>query len=168
MDIKVYCLNVVHVIIECGLRKINWFRIQRSLYEYNSKEWSPKLLGLSLYICKEAMTATPLPVSQESSHAWPIVSLQNKHAAWVDARAHVCQWHGKLQGSVLCGTGLTCGPWDLVKWRPTEGRGWRLSWVVRITHLDEGILVKSTKMILAGERSGQEDIAWEMYRTLWP
>lgn len=38
--------------------------------------------------------------------------------------------------------------------------------MVRITHLDEGILVKSTKMILAGERSGQEDIAWEMYRTL--
>lgn len=115
MDIKVYCLNVVHAIIECRLRKINWFRVQRSLYEYNSKEWSPKLLGLSLYICKESMTATPLPVSQESSHAWPIVSLQNKHAAWVDARAHVCQWHGKLQGSVLRGTWTNL--WPL---RPSE------------------------------------------------
>lgn len=162
MDIKVYCLNVVHVIIECRLRKINWFRVQRSLYEYNSKEWSPKLLGLSLYICKESMTATPLPVSQESSHAWPIVSLQNKHAAWVDARAHVCQWHGKLQGSVLRGTWTNLWPLRPSEVEAHRGRGWRLSWVVRITHPDEGILVKSTKMILAGERSGREDIAWEM------
>lgn len=43
MDIKVYCLNVVHVIIvqficECRLQIINWFRVQRSLYEYISKE----------------------------------------------------------------------------------------------------------------------------------
>lgn len=43
IDIKVYCLNVVHGIIaqficECGLGKISWLRVQRSLYEEHSKE----------------------------------------------------------------------------------------------------------------------------------
>lgn len=103
MDIKVYCLNVVHVIIvqficECSYEKLIGSEYRGPCMNTTQKD-EVLPCWVSVFTFVKSMTATSLPVSQESSHAWPIVSFQNKHAwdthvsvTW-QAAGFCLRWH---------------------------------------------------------------------------
>lgn len=154
IDINIYCLNIVHVIIaqsicECRLGKINWLRVQRSLDEENSKEQSPNLLGLRTHICKVSMTISahfPGDLTR-LAHCKP-----SKQTCCMSEcmGPHGCQWHGKLQRSVLGGSWTNLWPLRLFEEEAQGRQGMNTKLasqggyvLVSIPHLDDGILVKA-------------------------
>ena len=93
--IKVLCLNAISInmiaqqVFGRKLGKINllqfWLRGQRVLTKRAQRSEVLSSLNLSVLICKMAITIWSLPVSQESSSVWPIVSIQKIFVKWSSA-----------------------------------------------------------------------------------